>query len=194
MHSVFERRLLGTGDFDAQELLALSELDMSEVRARLIVDQGVRAAHTALAKYQITEFLTERRVNPGDLIERDDFWGTADLIGANSSTKTLLVGDLKTGRGRVEVEFNDQMLSYALGALDLIEFEPVLIVLAIFQPPLLGERPALWETDPVTLREFQVFAARQAALTDHANLAPNPSDDACAWCPAKPCCSAHLVL
>ena len=62
MHSVFERRMLDTGDFLAQELLALAALDMSEVRARLIVNQGVEAAHTALANYQITEYLTECRV------------------------------------------------------------------------------------------------------------------------------------
>ena len=194
MHSVFERRMLGTGDFLAQDLLALAELDMSEVRARLIVNQGVEAAHTALANYQITEYLTECRVNPGDWVEREDFWGTADLIGANSKSKTLLVGDLKTGRGKVDVEFNDQMLSYALGALDLIDFEPEHIVLSIFQPPIFGSRPALWQTDPVTLREFQVFAARQAELTDYPNLIPNPSDEACAWCPAKTICPAHLKV
>ena len=191
MHSVFERRLLGQSDFFNSEIQALAEFDVGEARARQIVDQAVVAAYSALAQYGITEYLTERRVNPGELVEREDFWGTADLIGANQANQTLLVGDLKTGRGRVEVEFNDQLLSYALGCLDLLDFEPERIVLAIFQPPLLGDRPALWETDAKTLRDFQVFVARQAALTDQIDLAPTASEEACMWCPARAICPAH---
>ena len=191
MHSVFERRLLGQSDFFSSEIQALAEFDVGEARARQIVDQAVVAAYSALAQYGITEYLTERRVNPGELVEREDYWGTADLIGANEANRTLLVGDLKTGRGRVEVEFNDQLLSYALGCLDLLDFEPERIVLAIFQPPLLGDRPALWETDAKTLRDFQVFVAWQAALTDQIDLAPTASEEACMWCPARTICPAH---
>ena len=191
MHSVFERRLLGQSDFHISEIQSLAEFDVGEARARQIVDQAVVAAYSALAQYGITEYLTERRVNPGELVEREDFWGTADLIGANEANRTLLVGDLKTGRGRVEVEFNDQLLSYALGCLDLLDFEPERIVLAIFQPPLLGDRPALWETDAKTLRDFQVFVARQAALTDQIDLALTASEEACMWCPARAICPAH---
>ena len=178
MHAVFERRLLG-------------QLDVSPARARQIVAQALLAAHGALAQYGVTEYLTERRVNPGGVVQRDDFWGTADLIGANQASRTLLVGDLKTGRGRVEVKHNEQLLCYALGALELIDFEPERIVLAIFQPPVFGERAALWQTDARTLQEFGVFVGQQAALSDLADLPPSPSTEACQWCPAKPVCPAH---
>lgn len=191
MHAVFERRLLGQSDFHSDELAELAELDVSPARARQIVSQALVAAHGALAQYGVTEYLTERRVNPGGVVQRDDFWGTADLIGANQASRTLLVGDLKTGRGRVEVKHNEQLLCYALGALELIDFEPERIVLAIFQPPVFGERAALWQTDARTLQEFGVFVGQQAALTDQADLPPSPSTEACQWCPAKPVCPAH---
>lgn len=131
------------------------------------------------------------RVDPGQVIGRSDFWGTADLVGANESDKTLLVADLKTGRGRVAPQFNEQMLSYALGSLALINFVPERIVLAIIQPPVLKNTTAVWVTDMATLDQFKEFARTQAALTDDVQCEPSPSPEVCQWCPAKSICSAH---
>lgn len=191
MHTAFERSLLGQGTLTSDEIEALAELDVGESKATKIVDQAVTAARKLLLRYDISEFLTEQRVDPGELMERDDFWGTADLIGANEATNTLLIADLKTGRGRVDPQYNEQMLSYGVGSLSLIDFEPQRVVLAIIQPPLLGDSAAIWEADAVTLREFMVFAATKAALTDDPNEQPTPSGPACQWCPAKQICPAH---
>ena len=190
LHAVFERQMQGLSHLHEHEIEWLAELDMGEARARRIVDEGVRAAHSTLARYGLSEFLLEHRVDPGASIGRTDFWGTADLIAANASSELLLVGDLKTGRGSVSVEANDQMLSYALGALDVINFEPKRIVLAVFQPPVLGDKAATWETDMTTLREFEAFIAKLAALTDSTDYPPQPDDEACQWCPAKSICPA----
>ena len=191
MHTAFERRMLRQGDITQQEILELGFLDVGQNKATLIVDQGAEAAFKVLARFGIEDYLCEQRVDPGQFIGRTDFWGTADLVGANKSNKTLLVGDLKTGRGRVDPQFNEQMLSYALGALTLIDFVPNRIVLAIFQPPLLGATAAVWVTDLQTLDKFKEFARTQAALTDDLECQPNPSAEVCQWCPAKSICPAH---
>jgi hypothetical protein len=190
LHAVVERQLLGQSHLHEHEIEMLAEFDVGEMRARMIVDQGVSAARSAMARHRMSEFLVETRVDPGHTMGRTDFWGTADLIAANADTRTLLVGDLKTGRGRVEVEANDQMLSYALGALELMDFEPQRIVLAIFQPMLLGDRPALWETGLDTLYLFRSYIAERAAMTDRDDVEPEPSDEACQWCPARAVCPA----
>jgi hypothetical protein len=193
LHTVFERQMLGQSHLHAHEIELLAEFDVGEMRARMIVDQAVRAARSAMSRYQLTEFLLESRVDPGQTMARTDYWGTADLIAANADTRTLLVGDLKTGRGRVDAEANDQLLSYALGALELMAFEPQRIVLAIFQPVLLGDRPALWETGLDTLYLFRSYIAERAAMTDREGVEPEPSDEACQWCPARSICPAWVV-
>jgi len=194
MHTVFERQLLNQSHLHDPEIEFLQECGVPEVRARQIIDQGVRAARRILNQFQITEYLTETRVDPGQAMGRSDFWGTADLIGAETKNRTLLVGDLKTGRGRVDVVANDQLLSYAIGALSLLNFKPTRIVLAIFQPPLLGEFAAVWETDAKTLDQFRDFIKERAALTDAHDYPPQPSDEACVWCPAKRVCPAVATL
>jgi hypothetical protein len=194
MHTVFERRLLKQHDFTVEEIDLLAELVVPELRARLIVDQAQEAAHATMRQHGLTEFLTETRVDPGAVIGRSDFWGTADLIAANPSTATLLVGDLKTGRGKVEVEFNDQLLSYALGAKALLRFTPKRVLLAVFQPPVHGDQAAVWETTPQTLRDFSRYARDRAQLTDSPTSVPTASHEACQWCPAKAICPAHRTV
>lgn len=191
LHDVFERRLLGAADFTEQEFQRLAQLEMEAKRARLIVEQASSAAFDLMARYGVTEFLTEVRVDPGATIGRSDFWGTADLVAAHAKSRTLIVGDLKTGRARVNVESNDQLLSYGVGAISLLEFVPERVVLAIFQPPVWGTRAAVWETDVSTLQAFAAFAKQQAAQTDQDTVSPVPSQEACTWCPAKNICEAH---
>jgi hypothetical protein len=192
MHTVFERLLLNQEHLNSTEIETLSQLDFGEQRARLIIDQGVAAARTALSRYRLTEFVTEVRVDPGRRIGRCDFWGTADLIGADSERQVLLVGDFKTGRARVDVRNNTQLMCYALGSLDLVDFTPERVILAILQPPVLGSNPAIWETNISELRTFEKYVIGQAALTDQVETPPTPSKEACLWCPAKVVCPVWL--
>jgi hypothetical protein len=191
MHIVFERLMLGQDHLRQSEIKELDVYECSEKYARKIIDQAVLAARAALRKYGLTEFLTETRVNPGARFGRTDLWGTADLVAACEKTKTLMVGDLKTGRGRVDADHNDQMLTYAVGATDVITFRPTNVILAIFQPVIYGTNPNIWVTNYPTLMGFESFMAERAALTDLPDYPPEPSDDACRWCPAKKICPAH---
>lgn len=193
MHTVFERLLLNQGHLNPNEIKELSNLDFDENRARLIIDQGVVAARTALARYRLAEFVTEVRVDPGQRIGRSDFWGTADLIGADPLHRILMVGDFKTGRGRVDVRNNTQLMCYAMGSLDLVNFTPERVILAILQPPVWGSNPAVWETSISELRTFEKYVMGQAELTDQFETPPTPSKEACLWCPAKVVCPVWLA-
>lgn len=190
MHTVIERRLHGGHHLTRDELQVLQQLGVSELRARQIVDQSVQAARKALAKYDLREMLTERRVDPGARIGRSDLWGTADLIGACATRRILLVGDHKTGKSPVGAEGNTQLLCYVAGALDLLSFEPELIVIGVFQPPVYGSEPCLWEVDLQTVLAFEHVVRAQAALTDQPDVAPRPSEQACMWCRARAICPA----
>lgn len=68
------------------------------------------------------EVWLERRVSPDWLwlpkAPPVDLFGTADCVAFDADTKTLLVADLKYGRGvPVEARWNPQLLYYALGAI-----------------------------------------------------------------------------
>jgi hypothetical protein len=192
IHGGFERSLHGKRALSGPEIVELETYDWSSQRASSTIQQAVDAALRVMAEYEANHFATEIRVDPGHVIGRDDLWGTADVIAVSESTKTLVVADLKTGRGPVYPRGNLQLLIYALGARQLITFEPERVVLAILQPPLHGDRPQVWETDLATLRDFEAFITQRAAATDDPNAAPNPSPQACQWCPARVVCPAHL--
>jgi hypothetical protein len=190
MHSVFERQLLGQDHLRESEIEELDIYDFGERASRKLIDQGVQAAKTSLRAYNIKDFLTERRVYPGRRINCDDLWGTTDLVGACSKSKTLLVGDFKSGRGLVRAEFNTQLAIYALGCLDLIDFEPEKIVFAIYQPAVRGANADLWECTLEDLLKFEELIAQTVAQVDDPELQPNPSPESCRWCPARYSCEA----
>jgi hypothetical protein len=196
MHLVFERLMLNQEHLTPQEIEELSLLEVGEQRARQIINQGVQAARDTLVQYRLKEFLTEVRVNPGRRMGRDDYWGTADVVGADAQQRILMVGDLKTGRGKVDVRNNTQLLSYGLGSLELINFIPERVIFAIFQPPVWGAKPAIWESNLQALLDFESHALVQAEKTDQLGVQPTPNAEACQWCPAKTVCpvfTSHYV-
>jgi len=118
-----------------------------------------------------------------------DVYGTADLICFNDTD--LVVGDLKTGRIRVDVE-GPQLKIYALGALKKAPPTIENITLAIIQPT----------TEP----EIRLAFMKKAELMDwsanvfepalRATLAPFPKTvegDHCRWCPARSKCPAKVA-
>lgn len=192
MHEVFERVLNGGDHLRPEEIEYLDTLDFGEKYCRKIIDQGVEAAQKTMRQFRTREFVTETRVNPGARIGRNDLWGTADLIAANERKRILVVGDLKTGRIKVDARRNKQMMIYALGALEEITFEPRDIILSIFQPPHYGNRAKHWATSIDVLHDFEKKVAHAAALTNNPRVQPNPSEEACRYCPVKKICPAHL--
>jgi len=194
LHTVFERLLYSGAGLNSAEIAELERLGMRQTLALAILESGVKSTHDLLAQHSIRAIALETRVDPGAVIGRVDFWGTADLLGVNEQTKTLLVLDFKTGRHPVEVTDNLQLLAYALGALDTITFEPQQIVLAIVQPIAFG---ALAQTQTISidvLDRFSEWIGERALATDDPHATPQPSAESCRWCPARSICPAESFM
>jgi len=129
-------------------------------------------------------------------------FGTADLVAVIPRTDgsyTLFIGDLKTGRHKVDAKENWQLMLYAIGVMRKLarRYNITLIRLAIFQP--LAGGASEYDMTPEALELFRKHASRRAvtALDVYAAgkkaLKPKdftPSDSACQWCRFAEKCNA----
>jgi hypothetical protein len=143
----------------------------------------------------ILEVLIEQRVDYSDVIGQPDSFGTADCIILKDDTITIV--DLKYGMGvKVDAEENEQLLLYALGALNsygfLFDFKHVKLV--IVQPRL--NHVSEWAVSVEDLRRFGERAKRRAeearAILDSGgiNIDLRPGEKQCRFCKAKATCPA----
>lgn len=130
-------------------------------------------------------------------------FGTADLVAVMpraDGDHMLIIGDLKTGRHRVEAKENKQLMLYALGVMRRLrrKYDITLVRLVIFQPYAGGESE--WDITPEALEQFGKFAAARAVKALDAfykgkkNLKIadfKPSADACQWCRFAEKCTAR---
>ncbi|CDG88412.1 DUF2800 domain-containing protein [Xenorhabdus bovienii] len=148
------------------------------------------------------ELLIEQRVDFSDVIGVENSFGTADAIIINGNE--LQIHDLKYGRGvKVFSENNEQLMLYALGALDqfdmLYEFETVRLF--IHQPRL--HHVSEWSVSVDDLRQFGERAQNAAAAVittfaiaqcEGVDTLPidtfTPGEKQCRFCKAKATCSA----
>lgn len=136
---------------------------------------------------------------PGDgnagVFETVETFGTADLVAvqelANTDEHMLIIGDLKTGRHRVEAKENKQLMLYALGVYRRLKrrYNITVVRLVIFQPYAGGASE--WDISVEGLELFAKFAQKRALLALDAysrgkkNLKASdfkPSVDGCQWC------------
>lgn len=137
----------------------------------------------------------------GQPIPVDNQFGTSDTV--IELPGVLWIRDLKYGRGvQVFAEENEQLMLYALGALD--EFDMLgdveTVRMSIDQPRL--DHSDTWECSVAHLREFEqrAIAAGKLALriasdgpTQRVGVDPfnlNPGEDQCRFCKAKGICPA----
>lgn len=138
--------------------------------------------------------------------EEDDLetFGTADLVAvqelANTDEHMLIIGDLKTGRHRVEAKENKQLMLYALGVYRRLKrrYNITVVRLVIFQPYAGGASE--WDISVEGLELFAKFAQKRALLALDAysrgkkNLKASdfkPSVDGCQWCRFSEQCAAR---
>lgn len=153
--------------------------------------QGYRIVH------DVEKFYTERRVNPGKWLMRDDLFGTADVT--LPATDELCIADYKHGKGvAVEAKDNKQLLIYALGAA-LPELKWKRYRLVILQPRARHEEGPIREW-VITRKELKQFAADLEEAADQVDQADaawdttdfrnyiNPGEKQCNFCDAKPFC------
>lgn len=153
------------------------------------------------AKLEMRVNLTEV-LHPG--YEGVETFGTADLVAvqelANTEEHMLIIGDLKTGRHRVEAKENKQLMLYALGVYRRLKrrYNIKNIRLVIFQPYAGGASE--WDISVEGLELFAKFAQKRALLALDAyfrgkkNLKASdfkPSVDGCQWCRFSEQCAAR---
>lgn len=153
------------------------------------------------AKLEMRVNLTEV-LHPG--YEGVETFGTADLVAvqelANTDEHMLIIGDLKTGRHRVEAKENKQLMLYALGVYRRLKrrYNITVVRLVIFQPYAGGVSE--WDISVEGLELFAKFAQKRALLALDAyfrgkkNLKASdfkPSVDGCQWCRFSEQCAAR---
>lgn len=153
------------------------------------------------AKLEMRVNLTEV-LHPG--YEGVETFGTADLVAvqelANTDEHMLIIGDLKTGRHRVEAKENKQLMLYALGVYRRLKrrYNITVVRLVIFQPYAGGASECDISVEGLEL--FAKFAQKRALLALDAyfrgkkNLKASdfrPSVDGCQWCRFSEQCAAR---
>lgn len=153
------------------------------------------------AKLEMRVNLTEV-LHPG--YEGVETFGTADLVAvqelANTDGHMLIIGDLKTGRHRVEAKENKQLMLYAIGVYRRLKrrYNITVVRLVIFQPYAGGASE--WDISVEGLELFAKFAQKRALLALDAysrgkkNLKASdfrPSVDGCQWCRFSEQCAAR---
>ena len=153
------------------------------------------------AKLEMRVNLTEV-LHPG--YEDVETFGTADLVAVqelvNTDEHVLIIGDLKTGRHRVEAKENKQLMLYALGVYRRLKrrYNITVVRLVIFQPYAGGASE--WDISVEGLELFAKFAQKRALLALDAyfrgkkNLKASdfkPSVDGCQWCRFSEQCAAR---
>lgn len=153
------------------------------------------------AKLEMRVNLTEV-LHPG--YEGVETFGTADLVAvqelANTDEHMLIIGDLKTGRHRVEAKENKQLMLYALGVYRRLKrrYNITTVRLVIFQPYAGGASE--WDISVEGMELFAKFAQKRALLALDAyfrgkkNLKASdfkPSVDGCQWCRFSEQCAAR---
>lgn len=142
--------------------------------------------------------------SPNGRQEEIQTFGTADLVAVqelvNTGEHMLIIGDLKTGRHRVEAKENKQLMLYALGVYRRLKrrYNIKNIRLVIFQPYAGGASE--WDITVEGLELFAKFAQKRALLALDAyfrgkkNLKASdfkPSVDGCQWCRFSEQCAAR---
>ncbi|CDL85386.1 DUF2800 domain-containing protein [Xenorhabdus szentirmaii] len=199
--SLIESSTMGqnTADYLGQHILL--KPNTPQVNEEMVEAVG-QYVETIWGLAQGKELLIEQRVDFSEVIGVENSFGTADAIIINGSE--LQIHDLKYGKGvKVDAEENEQLMLYALGALDqfdmLYDFETVRLF--IHQPRL--NHISEWAVNVENLRQFgarakdaaasviTIFNIAQCEGTD--TLPPDtftPGEKQCRFCKANTLCDA----
>ncbi len=174
-----------------------------------MIDQCTKYTDYCKAIIDVATYVKlEMRVNLTEVLhpgyEGVETFGTADLVAvqelANTDEHMLIIGDLKTGRHRVEAKENKQLMLYALGVYRRLKrrYNITTVRLVIFQPYAGGASE--WDISVEGLELFAKFAQKRALLALDAyfrgkkNLKASdfrPSVDGCQWCRFSEQCAAR---
>jgi len=188
IHSVAETCIL-TGmspyDFIGKQVEGITITDGNADFAQQHV-YHVRDLELRLGTLKVEQFVT---IYESDKI---NLAGTADVLAYSFEKDTLVIADLKTGRGYIDAD-SDQMKLYALGAMRTLKAVFKNIELAIIQPHHGEPRVHKMTYDELADWSSQNLTPALVAIAE-GSTTPTPSEKACQWCPAKATCPAHVEI
>lgn len=125
-------------------------------------------------------FLQEQSV----VLHKYAMWGTVDLVFQTGST--LHVWDLKTGRQEVKAEGNEQLLAYAVGIMDALNWKGI----SAIQLGIIGIRfpISVWEISPDSLKYWRDTAFEAGLREAYALGSKGKPGSHCMYCNAKLWC------
>jgi len=136
---------------------------------------------------------TEERVDPSNLLGRDDMGGTVDIIVMDDDVLEII--DYKDGMHPISAVNNHQMEQYAYGVLSEWATASRTIRMTIIQPKLALRGLPVISSHDVDKEEFLArknIIIAQAAATDDPNAPLIPGEEQCRYCRAKGSCTALL--
>ena len=121
----------------------------------------------------------------------DDCWGTADAVILGEGNR-MVIADLKSGNFPVDVNFNEQLMTYSLGALARFGNENTVIEMTIIQPSKKSfhkDGPIrTWDIQAVDLVDWG-FGILKPACEEALGEDPTyNAGDWCRFCAYKPDC------
>lgn len=166
------------------------ELDQEMVEAVEVYVEEVEKDRAVLRNRYSTDnkFLVEHKFDLSEI--HPGLFGTSDCVIYQARNKTLIVYDYKHGKGiAVEVEGNEQLKYYALGALLSIKKPAIKVTLKIVQPRCDHADGVVrsWSFDSLDLLDFAADLKDAAAKTEEPNAALVPGEW-CRFCPAAGIC------
>lgn len=195
VHALAELYLLkGRGAFD----------ECQEINGYAVTDDMREAVETYI------DAINDRTAFMGKIVEgveekfdigfiHEDMFGSNDYFALDLDTKDLYVFDYKNGSGVVvEVEWNSQLMIYALGAIFKLEVEHDIkinnVELIIVQPNAIHDDGPVrsWKITRDELMYWAVNVLKPGALKTYDDNAPLRSGDHCKFCPAMAVCPKHI--
>lgn len=175
-------------------------------RVQMCLDYVSRRVNELKAEYPDCTVTVEAESisNPGELFQRDDWWGTCDTTITCRQKHTgelyfVEVCDYKDGRGYVGAIDNTQLQSYLIGKLrPYVNNPPKHCRMTIVQPktnPVIRYQCSTRAEDNLSVNGVLSKAVdlhRAAVATDDPN-APCISGKHCQWCKANPKRGGHCV-
>ena len=192
-HTLLERALIDDKDPTTYVGQVLTdhegEFTVDKERANRVAMAYAHVQHRA-KELDALMVVAESRVNPANLLDRDDCSGTVD-VQIHAGTHVDII-DYKDGMGVVSAKDNQQLELYALGVLaDNPHIQSVRMT--IIQPKLaLRGMKAITSYDmmAVDLLARVDFYKKAAADTDYPDAFLVPGESQCKFCKAKGSCSA----
>ena len=130
-------------------------------------------------------------------LQRDDVYGTSDIVFVYIVGRKLYIVDYKNGRGAVEVQDNTQLICYALASLDTFDLWQSVdkIVTTIVQPNYAHVDGAIRSAEYTIAELLQWWHKVHAAITECDKPDSKPkAGNWCYWCPARANCRERMIM